>query len=268
MIKKEKMTRSGERRKALAPVILCFQLLCVLTLCSGLMAGENFTPRDQDEARKWMEETLKHAGIKGIKIEDGNVTGQMANGPFVINLVLVSSMKQVTASGSNGVEWYQFPNVSVGPGHVFWRSKWVPAAIREGGRFEAALRFLVRKEQEDWEAKAAAKFEEFKPKAAAWRQQAIKPEMPEEAHRHQVLAENAFQSKDLGKAMAEYVAGLQVFPCWPEGHYNLAMLAGEIGSRPGYDIAVHHMKEYVELMPDAPDARAAKDSIIVWEDKR
>jgi hypothetical protein len=28
------------------------------------------------------------------------------------------------------------------------------------------------------------------------------------------------------------------------------------------------MKLYLELMPDAPDARAAKDSVIVWEDKR
>jgi hypothetical protein len=46
------------------------------------------------------------------------------------------------------------------------------------------------------------------------------------------------------------------------------MLASEIGSRPGYDIAIFNMKLYLELMPDAPDARAAKDSIIVWEDKR
>jgi hypothetical protein len=118
------------------------------------------------------------------------------------------------------------------------------------------------------EAKAAANLEEFKPKAAAWRQLAVKPEMPEEAHRHQVLAENAFQAKNVGKAISEYEAALRVFPYWPEGNYNLAMLAGEIGGRPGYDIAIFHMKSYLELMPDAPDARAAKDSVIVWEDKR
>jgi tetratricopeptide (TPR) repeat protein len=92
--------------------------------------------------------------------------------------------------------------------------------------------------------------------------------MPEDAHRHQVLAETAFRSKDVGKAIVEYSAALQAYPCWPEGHYNLAMLAAEVGSRPGYDIAVHHLKEYLELMPDAPDARAAKGSIIVWEDKK
>jgi hypothetical protein len=61
---------------------------------------------------------------------------------------------------------------------------------------------------------------------------------------------------------------LRVYPLWPEGHYNLAMLAGEIGGRPGYDIAIFHMQSYLELLPEAPDARPAKDSIIVWQDQR
>ena len=72
----------------------------------------------------------------------------------------------------------------------------------------------------------------------------------------------------MDKAIAEYAAALKIFPYWPEGHYNLAILAAEIGGRPGYDIAIAQMKKYLELAPDAPDARAARDSIIVWEDKR
>lgn len=250
-------------------VVLIFGVLLLGAFPIEIMASENFTPRDRAEAWKWMEDGLKRAGIKDPKLEDGNVTGQLGNGPFVIYLAMVSSVKQVAASGNGGVEWYQFPSVSEGPGHVFWRNKWSAAdSAREARRFEAAFKFLVRDAQVDMEAKAATKFDAFKVKAAAWRQQATKPEMSEEAHRHQVLAENAFQSKNVSKAIVEYGLALQAFPYWAEGHYNLAILAGEIGSRPGYDIAVYQMKEYLELVPDAQDARASKDSIIVWEDKR
>jgi hypothetical protein len=235
-----------------------------------LWAHENLVLHDQEEAGQWLEEAMKHAGIKDIKIEAGKVTGQTPGGPFAINLAMVTSAKIANLSGNWGVEWYEFPHVSDGPGRISWRpnhwSSGEPA--HDAQRFQMALNFLASGEQKDWETKASARLEDFKLKAAAWRQQAVKPEMPEEAHRHQVLAENAFQSKDVGKAVLEYGQALQAFPYWPEGHYNLAMLAAEIGGKPGYLIAAHHMKEYLELVPDAQDARAVKDSIIIWEDKR
>jgi hypothetical protein len=254
---------------------LCLALICMLPLGPGLMAAENFTPRDQDEAWKWLTEGLKHAGVSSVKLEDNLVTGQVGAQPFNIPLMAVVSAQLQAPSAAPtfgvtaGVEWFVFPYPKENPGHASWHNSWVPAeAIRDQRRFQSALIFLARQAQEEMEAKAAANLEEFKPKAAQWRQLAVKPEMPEEAHRHQVLAENAFQAKDIAKTIAEYQAALHAYPLWPEGHYNLAMLAGEIGGRLGYDIAIFHMKAYVELMPDAPDARAAKDSIIVWEDKR
>ena len=265
----DRMTALKRQRRRPVALLFCCLLLSTLPIGPHLFAAENLTPRDPDEAWKWMEEALKHAGLKDLTMADGRVTGQMPNGPFVITFMMVSSVKPVSDSGNTGVEWYEFPNVSTHPGHIYWRNAWRPTEpSRDARRFEAALNFLARKAQQDWEAMAAAKFEDFKLKAAAWRRLATKPEMPEEAHRHQVLAEHAFQSKDVGKAILEYGAALQVFPCWPEGHYNLAMLAAESGGRPGYDIAVHQMKEYLELVPEASDARAAKDSIIIWEDKR
>jgi hypothetical protein len=60
------------------------------------------------------------------------------------------------------------------------------------------------------------------------------------------------------------MAALDIFPTWPEGQFNLATLAGE---KKYYELAVLHMKEYLELVPDSPDAQAAKDSIIIWRDK-
>jgi hypothetical protein len=255
-----------------AALWLCLVLLYTLPLGPGLMAAENFTPRDKDEAWKWLKESLKHAGVTVDKVENNIVFARFDNKPLPINLEMTTSAALVTPAQSigvsTGVEWYEFPKIKDSPGHVYWHSTFSNEAYRDQYRFQAALIFLAHLTQEEMEAKAAANLEEFKPKAAAWRQLAVKPEMPEEAHRHQVLAENAFQAKDVAKAIFEYVAALRAYSLWPEGHYNLAMLAGEIGGRPGYDIAIFHMKSYLELMPDAPDARAAKDSIIVWEDKR
>lgn len=254
---------------------LCLAMFYLLSLGPGLMASENFTPRDEDEARKWLIESLKHAGVSNVKLENNIVTGQVGSQPFTIALWAVTSAQLQAPPAAPvfgvtaGVEWYVFPNLKDNPGRAFWHNAWMPnEAIRDQRRFQSALIFLARKTQEEMEAKAAANLEEFKPKAAQWRQLAVKPEMPEEAHRHQVLAENAYQAKDVPKTIAEYEAALRADPLWPEGHYNLAMLAAEIGGRPGYDIAIFHMQSYLELAPDAPDARAAKDSIIVWEDKR
>ncbi len=261
------------KRSAMKNVMcLCLALFCMLPLGPGLMAAENFTPRDKEEAWKWFNESLKHADVKIDKVENNVVVAHFGNNPINFNLTLTTTVNPITPAQSigvsTGIEWYEFPRIKESPGHIYWHSTWSNEAYRDQRRFQAALIFLARAVQTENEATATAHLEEFKPKAAAWRQLAVKPEMPEDAHRHQVLAENAFQAKDMSKTIAEYAAALHADPFWPEGHYNLAMLAGEIGGRPGYDIAIYHMKSYLELMPDAPDARSAKDSIIVWEDKR
>jgi tetratricopeptide (TPR) repeat protein len=271
-----KMMGSGRHSRTRSGSLSWLLLVCTFlgagSFGPGLQANENSTPRDYDEAWKWMEESLKHAGIRNVTMEGDLIKGEINNAPFVINLITVTTAKRVTPAQGIGttteVDWYEFPKLTESPGHVIWHSTWSNEAGRDAERFQASLIYLARHSLVAMEAKAAAGLETFKPKAAAWRLQPVKPEMPEEAHRHQVLAEHAYQAKDMDKAIAEYAAALAIFPYWPEGQYNLAMLAGEIGGRIGYDIAATHMKAYLELMPDAPDARAAKDSIIVWEDKR
>jgi tetratricopeptide (TPR) repeat protein len=62
----------------------------------------------------------------------------------------------------------------------------------------------------------------------------------------------AFKEKDTEKAIREYIAALDVFPTWPEGQFNLTTLAGE---KKYYELAVLHMKEYLELTPNSPDAQ-------------
>jgi tetratricopeptide (TPR) repeat protein len=78
------------------------------------------------------------------------------------------------------------------------------------------------------------------------------------------LAENAVKEKKLDDALEHYELGLDSCYTWPQGHFNAALIAAEIGF---YEQAVEHMQSYLELVPDAPDAEAARDQIVIWRDK-
>jgi hypothetical protein len=105
---------------------------------------------------------------------------------------------------------------------------------------------------------------EFPQQAAAWRALASKPPLPEEVRAQRLLAENALKDKQLVKAMIHYEAGLKLYPTWPQGWFNAALIAAELGS---YAEAVERMQAYLELVPDAPDAQSARDQIVIWRDK-
>lgn len=217
---------------------------------------------------------MKSAGVSKPVLQDGLVTGTInGKNPFTIHLTLVNSvtapeMTAIPFGQMYSVHWYEFPNLSSSPGTITWSGHWAPAIqMRDAQRFEAALVYLARAAQDDQAAKDAADLEAFKPKAAAWRQMTTKPAMPEQAHEHQVLAEYAYKQKDIDKAMMEFSVALHIFPYWPAGQYDLATMASEIGGRPGYRIAIFHMECYLALVPNAPDAEAARDSIIIWKDK-
>ena len=62
--------------------------------------------------------------------------------------------------------------------------------------------------------------------------------------------------------MNYYETGLAQYPTWPEGHFNAALIAAEMGD---YTDAVEHMQAYLELLPNAPDAQAARDQIDLWQ---
>ena len=100
--------------------------------------------------------------------------------------------------------------------------------------------------------------------AAEWRSLTVKPKLESETDRHWILAENAFKEKDVDSAIKHYVSALTVQPMWPTGWFNLAMIYGELKK---YPEAIDCMKHYLELVPNAGDARAANEQMIIWEDK-
>ncbi len=100
--------------------------------------------------------------------------------------------------------------------------------------------------------------------AAAWRALSPKPPLPEEVRAQRLLAETAFKEGKLGKALYHYENGVELYPVWPEGRFNAALMAAELKF---YSEAVEHMRAYLELVPDSPDAPSARDQIVIWQDK-
>lgn len=102
----------------------------------------------------------------------------------------------------------------------------------------------------------------FKEVVRRYRSLPVKPALPEEARRFKVQAEVAIEEKRYDDAIDLYESALKVAPWWPEGRFNRALLLGQESI---YDEAVLEMKRYLELVPDAVNARAAQDKIYEWE---
>ena len=104
----------------------------------------------------------------------------------------------------------------------------------------------------------------FAQRAATWRALATKPPIPEEVRVQRMMAEDAFKSNKPDEALHYYEIGVQLYPTWPEGNFNAALIAGDLGY---FDAAIEHMQAYLELVPEAADAQAARDKILIWQTK-
>jgi len=107
-------------------------------------------------------------------------------------------------------------------------------------------------------------FAEFQAKTAAWRALTEKPKVGDEVYKDRLLAEDAVKNRDLNGAAKYYEAGVQADPTWDQGWYNAALVYAELND---YFDAALCMKHYVILMPNAADAQAAKNNIILWAAK-
>jgi len=106
--------------------------------------------------------------------------------------------------------------------------------------------------------------ETFSAAAKAWRENPAKPPLSPEADRHRILAENAVNERRLDAAVEHYESALEVQPMWPAGWFNLALIYAEQND---YADATDRMQHYLELVPDAADAKEAHEQMIIWEDK-
>lgn len=127
-----------------------------------------------------------------------------------------------------------------------------------------ALRILSQDARQDLVKDNDAAFEQFKQGCGPYVAQKNWPAMPEEAREHQVLADNAYRESDFDKAIGEYTAAVGAYPCWPQGWRQRGQLQGQGHYYMG---AYNSLRHYLYLAPDAPDAAALRDQLIIWRDK-
>jgi hypothetical protein len=106
--------------------------------------------------------------------------------------------------------------------------------------------------------------DDFPQQAAAWRALTTKPPLAEVARILRLAAEDAIKRQKPDEALNDFELGVQANPTWAQGWFNAALLAGELGF---FADAADHMQNYLELMPDASDAKSARDQIDLWKYK-
>jgi tetratricopeptide (TPR) repeat protein len=172
----------------------------------------------------------------------------------------------------NGIDLFQrnqlcYPRIRETVCWLFCNPSTLPhddAGRKRAQEFADALTWLGVHARGEDRAQMGAEWSEFQAKADAWRALPAKPPLSDGVRMHLLVAEDAFKQKDFDKAIEEYEAGLTINPLWPEGQYNVALLYGE---EQDYEDAARHMRAYLELEPDAPDAKAVRDQMLLWQGK-
>lgn len=108
-------------------------------------------------------------------------------------------------------------------------------------------------------------FAAFQSQARAWRNLTVKPPLPDLVKQDRALAEEALQHQDYQAALNYFEKGLATDPTWYQGQYNAASLSGDYLQK--YTAALSHMKRYLELLPDAPNAAAVRQQMALWQAK-
>ena len=109
-----------------------------------------------------------------------------------------------------------------------------------------------------------AGLDDFHKQAAAWRALATKLPIPEDVNVQRLMAEDAIKENKPDEALSYFENGIELYPTWPEGNFNAALIAGDLGY---YADAIEHMQAYLELVPNAADAQAAHEKILIWQFK-
>lgn len=100
-------------------------------------------------------------------------------------------------------------------------------------------------------------------KAPQYRGMKVKPPVSEEQRRYIVQANALNAQKDYAGALDLYSKVIDVDPVsFPPAYFNLALLCAQMQR---FQPAIAYMKQYLLLVPDANDARAAQDKIYEWE---
>lgn len=143
------------------------------------------------------------------------------------------------------------------------RQLYLPIAEeRAGDRALAEGKGLVALEHFSRTFAAVPNFGIFTKVASTYRSIPVKPPVPEDTRRLLVQAETLSRNNDSAGAIRKLYDAIRATPWFPAARYNLAMAYAMDNN---YGNAIFAMNTYLDLAPDAPDARQARDRIYEWE---
>ena len=152
---------------------------------------------------------------------------------------------------------------------LFWHRgvdplQWSESEAAYMGEFVRALEVLKANARSPVDAEVHDE-QEFKQRAAQWRELAEKPALPDAVHREEVLAKyEVTEEKNPELALAHFEKGLAIEPLWPAGQLAAATICSELQK---WGCAVTHGQEYLEMMPNGPQSDVLRDKLIIWQDK-
>ena len=104
----------------------------------------------------------------------------------------------------------------------------------------------------------------FALRAAALRALSPKPPLSVPGERNRILGEQAMREKDFSRAVLHFENVVLTDPTWGSGNYNLALLYEAAGQA---EEAARYMKRFLLLEPDSREAAAARERVVIWEDR-
>ncbi|HEY3644980.1 MAG TPA: hypothetical protein VGM16_06535, partial [Gammaproteobacteria bacterium] len=124
-----------------------------------------------------------------------------------------------------------------------------------------SLRVLVLDGRRRIDAELATRYQKFLDLCGTYLNDKPPAPVPEEARQHALLSQDAASRNDTQKALEESDKTIDAAPCWAQGRYQGALLEAQVGY---YPVAVQNMKKYLLLDPEALNAQAARDQILIW----
>lgn len=248
----------------------CFVLLLIASLLTVAGCAVQHATHDTDiprqmtvsEARKALAESIGHTSPKFLPLKDVRISHSQVSYIWAKGDPRQKKYRERFAEMNDlGTRdsWDATLNLTVqGKDTNFY---WERSDRRYVTMFIDAI-LTLKQAASGGDAVEETNFAAFTEKAKDWSMRTPRPAMPVEARGYKALAEDAFKRKDFTAALEAYREALERFPTWPEGQYNAALLAAEAEE---YEIAAQHMRRYLTLAPNAKDAVAAQDKMLLWQ---
>ncbi len=157
---------------------------------------------------------------------------------------------------------------TVGHGNIRYEINFPDLASLEFDNLPSAKKvadvlFSMQNQEKKADSERKSQLVRFESTAAQYRGLKIKLPVAEEQRKFIVQANALSQQKKYAKAIEQYLKVIELNPTsYPAAYFNLALLSAQNNNPLS---AIHYMKHYLLLVPDAPDARGGQDKIYEWE---